>query len=52
MINDFEGEEPRSGEIRRLRITEAYDYDVTGTLLEPTEAPPPNAPPALIQIGA
>src|SRR5262249_34416373 len=28
MINDFEGSEPRSGEIRRLRITEAHDYDV------------------------
>jgi ribosomal protein S12 methylthiotransferase len=33
MINDFEGEEPRPGEIRRLRITEAHDYDLLGTLL-------------------
>src|SRR5262249_6043336 len=37
MINDFEGPEPRPGEIRRLRITEAHDYDVLGTLLPPTE---------------
>jgi len=33
LINDFEGDEPRSGEIRRLRITEAHDYDLVGTLL-------------------
>ena len=37
LINDFEGSEPRPGEIRRLRITEAHDYDVVGTLLAPTE---------------
>ena len=44
LINDFEGAEPRAGEIRRLRITEAHDYDVVGTLLAPTEpAPPPAA---------
>ncbi len=44
LINDFEGSEPRPGEIRRLRITEAHDYDVVGTLLAPTEpAPPPAA---------
>ena len=33
LINDFEGAAPRPGEIRRLRITEAHDYDVVGTLL-------------------
>ena len=32
------GSEPVPGEIRRLRITEAHDYDVVGTLLAPTEA--------------
>jgi len=32
-INDFEGEEPVAGEIRRLRVTEAHDYDLVGTLL-------------------
>jgi ribosomal protein S12 methylthiotransferase len=43
LINDFEGSEPVPGEIRRLRITEAHDYDVVGTLLAPTEAAPPPA---------
>src|SRR5947207_5243118 len=37
LINDFEGDEPRAGEMRRLRITEAHDYDVVGTLLPGTE---------------
>jgi ribosomal protein S12 methylthiotransferase len=43
LINDFEGEEPRPGEIRRLRITEAHDYDVVGTLLagDLSETPAP-----------
>lgn len=38
LINDYEGAEPRTGEIRRLRITEAHDYDVVGTLLRETES--------------
>ena len=50
LVNDFEGGEPRPGEIRRLRITEAHDYDVVGTLLAPTEEPPPFAPSPLIQL--
>lgn len=33
LINDFEGAAPRAGQIRMLRITEAHDYDVVGTLL-------------------
>jgi len=37
LINDYEGAEPRTGEIRRLLITEAHDYDVVGRLLPPTE---------------
>jgi ribosomal protein S12 methylthiotransferase len=48
LINDFEGEEPCSGQIRRLRITEAHDYDLVGTLLvasEPESGPlPPKDP--------
>lgn len=40
LINDFEGDEPRLGEIRRLRITEAHDYDLVGTLLPATEITP------------
>src|SRR5205807_2640425 len=37
LINDYEGAEPQAGEIRMLRITEAHDYDVVGTLLPPSE---------------
>ncbi len=40
LINDYEGAEPRCGEMRRLLITEAHDYDVMGTLLAPTEQAP------------
>jgi ribosomal protein S12 methylthiotransferase len=50
LINDFEGDEPRAGEIRHLRITEAHDYDVVGTLLPTTEAAP-RVRPELVQIG-
>jgi ribosomal protein S12 methylthiotransferase len=50
LINDFEGEEPRPGEIRRLRVTEAHDYDVVGTLLPPTETAPRFAPAGLVNI--
>ncbi len=50
LINDFEGTGPRAGEIRRLRITEAHDYDVVGTLLPATEGAPGYAPGPLIQI--
>ncbi len=34
LINDLEGAKPRPGDIRRLRITEAHDYDLVGTLLK------------------
>jgi ribosomal protein S12 methylthiotransferase len=51
LINDFQGAEPVSGEIRRLRITEAYDYDVVGTLLAPgTDNTRKRAAGPLIQI--
>jgi ribosomal protein S12 methylthiotransferase len=50
LINDFEGGEPQAGEIRRMRITEAHDYDVVGTLLEASEAGPAYAPAPLIHI--
>jgi ribosomal protein S12 methylthiotransferase len=52
MINDFEGPEPQPGEIRRLRVTEAHDYDVLGTLLPPTEPAPKPVASGLINIGA
>jgi 2-methylthioadenine synthetase len=38
LINDYEGAEPRTWRDRRLRITEAHDYDVVGTLLRETES--------------
>jgi ribosomal protein S12 methylthiotransferase len=50
LINDYEGAQPRAGEIRRLRITAAHDYDVVGTLLAPTEPAPEYAGPGLINI--
>jgi ribosomal protein S12 methylthiotransferase len=34
-INDFEGAPPERGEIRRMRITEAHDYDLVGALAGP-----------------
>jgi ribosomal protein S12 methylthiotransferase len=37
LINDFEGGEPARGQMRLLRITEAHDYDLIGTLLASTE---------------
>ena len=51
LINDFEGEAPRRGEIRPLLITEAHDYDVLGTLLPGEETYQPRTVPAgLINI--
>jgi ribosomal protein S12 methylthiotransferase len=53
LINDFEADEPRVGQIRRLRITEAHDYDVVGTLLPVSGselAVPPLPAAGLIQI--
>jgi ribosomal protein S12 methylthiotransferase len=48
LINDVEGEEPKPGQMRGLRITETHDYDIIGTLLPSDEeavrftAPPPS----------
>jgi len=50
LINDVEGAPPQQGEIRRLLVTEAHDYDVVGTLLPPTETAPRFSPAPLIQI--
>ena len=38
LVNDFEGAQPQAGEMRRLCVTEAHDYDVVGTLLAATGA--------------
>jgi ribosomal protein S12 methylthiotransferase len=37
LVNDFEGTQPRPGQLRRLLITEAHDYDVVGMLLPAAE---------------
>jgi ribosomal protein S12 methylthiotransferase len=51
LINDFEGDAPQRGEIRRLLITEAHDYDCLGTLLPGDETYVPAAVPlGLINI--
>jgi ribosomal protein S12 methylthiotransferase len=51
LINDFEGSEPGPGEMRKLRITEAHDYDVVGTLLPAGELPASSiARPGLVSI--
>ncbi len=50
-INDFGPSAPRAGEMRRIRITEAHDYDLVGELVDSTEpgwSPPPVK--GLIQI--
>jgi len=56
LVNDVEGAPPAPGQIRLLRITEAHDYDVVGTLLEapPGETAPaePAAPPFVILPGS
>ena len=49
LINDFEGVEPAPGQMRLLRITDAHDYDLIGTLLASTE-PQPALAPGLFQI--
>ena len=51
LINDFEGAEPRPGEMRKLLVTEAHDYDIVGTLLASGAPAPVYAPSPLIQIG-
>jgi ribosomal protein S12 methylthiotransferase len=36
-INDFGPGEPQRGEMRRLRITEAHDYDLIGEIIDAPE---------------
>jgi len=40
-VNDFEGAEPQAGQIRRMTITEAQDYDLVGRLGPAAESPAP-----------
>ncbi|HJY04802.1 MAG TPA: hypothetical protein VJ323_00725, partial [Bryobacteraceae bacterium] len=37
LINDFGGAEPSPGELRKIRITEAHDYDLIGELIDAGE---------------
>src|SRR5712692_7655263 len=47
------GEAPlRAGQIRRMRITQAHDYDLTGELVDTSFEDMASAPPALVRIGA
>jgi len=39
LVNDVQGQAPRAGDFRRLRITAAHDYDLIGTLLPPEGHP-------------
>lgn len=49
-INDFGDFEPKPGQIRRLKVTEAHDYDLVGELVDagPVETPPRHS--GLLQI--
>jgi ribosomal protein S12 methylthiotransferase len=49
-VNDFAGAPPRRGEIRRMRITEAHDYDLIGALDVATDGPLPIPPGNAFQI--
>jgi ribosomal protein S12 methylthiotransferase len=40
-ITDFNGSEARPGEIRKMRISEAYDYDLAGALIDSPETAAP-----------
>ncbi len=49
LVNDVEGAPPVPGQMRLLRVTEAQDYDLVGTLLPLTEqSPRPTANPFAI----
>jgi len=40
LINDFGGDAPKPGEMRRIRVTEAHDYDLIGALIDAREDRP------------
>jgi ribosomal protein S12 methylthiotransferase len=44
LINDFGDAPPRPGEMRRMRITEAHDYDLVGALTDASVAEPAPLP--------
>jgi ribosomal protein S12 methylthiotransferase len=50
LINDFGDHTPRPGQFRRLRVTEAHDYDLLGALVDAPEEEPVPAPAGLFRI--
>jgi ribosomal protein S12 methylthiotransferase len=40
LVNDYTGLAPAAGQMRRIRITEAHDYDLVGALIDEGEAAP------------
>ncbi len=49
-INDFGEAPPKPGQIRRLRITEAHDYDLVGELVDSEPVETPSSASGLLQI--
>jgi ribosomal protein S12 methylthiotransferase len=49
-INDFGPAEAAPGQMRRLRVTEAHDYDLVGELIDIPKDPGFTASPALFPI--
>jgi ribosomal protein S12 methylthiotransferase len=43
-VNDYDGAPPEPGQIRRMHITEAHDYDLVGRLATPRESSAPLRP--------
>jgi ribosomal protein S12 methylthiotransferase len=49
-INDDGGHAPQPGQMRRLRVTQAHDYDLVGSLTDVPEDPPKVLPAALLPV--
>ncbi|MCZ2151271.1 MAG: 30S ribosomal protein S12 methylthiotransferase RimO [Bryobacterales bacterium] len=49
-INDDNGTALKPGQIRRMRVTEAHDYDLAGGLVDAAPEEPPAAPASLFPI--
>ncbi len=49
-INDFGDAAPKPGQIRRLRVTDAHDYDLVGELVDSERVETPSSPSGLLQI--
>jgi ribosomal protein S12 methylthiotransferase len=49
-INDFGDVAPQPGQVRRMRITEAHDYDLVGELVDGGPVKTPVRNPGLLQI--